>query len=421
MLDWLLLDMNSFFASCEQQVSPHLRGRPVGVVPVEDTDSTCIIAASHQAKKYGVKTGVPVGDAKKMCPGLVLVKGRASLYREIHEQVVAALEECLHVDYVMSIDEMACRLIGDERIRENALVLAQKVKRTVQARAGECMTSSVGLAPNRFWAKIASDMKKPDGLVCIEPQDIPVVIHELELRDIIGVGRGMEKRLKAAGIYTTTQLWHTDRRAMRAIWGGIEGERFYDRLRGTEIGYEKTATRSIGHQHVLEPHLRNKHGTWIVARDLLAKAAERMRRYGYFCSRMYVQVKMTRGRSAAHGYMGSYMGGYLETGRSFAQTQDTLALINVLAELWRDLPAQLPSLRVSVTLAGLVPVSAHQPDLWTSQTEPKRLSLMQAVDRINDRFGRKTLKFGHQETSPIPDKEAKIAFQRVPELWEYRK
>lgn len=406
-LDWLLLDMNSFFASCEQQANPALRNRPVAVVPVTGTDTTCVIAASHQAKKHGVKTGTLVGEARKLCPGIVFVKGSAGLYRRIHEKVIEAAETCLHVDHIMSIDEMACRLIGDEREKANAIVLANKVKAAVRAHAGECLTCSVGLGPNRFWAKVASDMQKPDGLVVVEPHDIPVVIHQLELRDLIGVGRGMEARLNKAGVFTTTQLWHLTKGEVRRIWGGIEGDKFYDRLRGVEIGYESTSTRSVGHQHVLEPYLRNHHGSWTVARDLLSKAAERMRKYGFYATRLSVQIKLTRQQ------------GYWEHAERFTETQDTLALIAILQSFWARLPHNIPALRLSVVLSGFVPAEKHQADLWTHQQEPKRDALMAAVDRINDRHGRKALKFGHQELSPIHAKETKIAFHRVPELWEY--
>ncbi len=114
LLNWLFVDLNSYFASVEQQVRPDLRGRPVGVVPMT-ADTTCCIAASYEAKAYGVKTGTVVADAKRMCPGLVLVEARHELYVEYHHRIVEAVESCLPVTTVLSIDEMACRLMGRER------------------------------------------------------------------------------------------------------------------------------------------------------------------------------------------------------------------------------------------------------------------------------------------------------------------
>ncbi|HWT64545.1 MAG TPA: hypothetical protein VN151_00415, partial [Terracidiphilus sp.] len=129
-VNWLFVDLNSYFASVEQQVRPELWGRPVGVVPMM-ADTTCCIAASYEAKAFGVKTGTIVGDAKKMCPGIVLVEARHEIYVDYHHRIVEAVESCVPVTSVMSIDEMACRLMGRERPLLAALELGRKVKRTI--------------------------------------------------------------------------------------------------------------------------------------------------------------------------------------------------------------------------------------------------------------------------------------------------
>src|SRR5580704_4194533 len=147
-VNWLFVDLNSYFASVEQHVRPELRGRPVAVVPMM-ADTTCCIAASYEAKAQGVKTGTLVGDAKKMCPGLILVEGRHELYTEYHHRIVEAVESCVPVTTVQSIDEMACRLIGRERPLRAALDLGLRVKQAIRERVGESLRSSVGLATNR--------------------------------------------------------------------------------------------------------------------------------------------------------------------------------------------------------------------------------------------------------------------------------
>ena len=128
-MNWLFVDLNSYFASVEQEARPELRGRPVGVVPMM-ADTTVCIAASYEAKAYGVKTGTVVAEAKKMCPDLVLVEARHELYVDYHHRIVEAVESCLPVTAVMSIDEMACRLMGRERPLLAAMELGRKVKRT---------------------------------------------------------------------------------------------------------------------------------------------------------------------------------------------------------------------------------------------------------------------------------------------------
>ncbi|MGA3349095.1 MAG: DNA polymerase, partial [Candidatus Sulfotelmatobacter sp.] len=110
---WLFLDLNSYFAAVEQQDHPELRGRPVGVVAV-DTDSTCCLAASYEAKAYGVKTGTSVKDAKLRCPHINIVEARPKLYVEYQQKIIKAMEEHLPVYKVWSVDEMACQLMGRE-------------------------------------------------------------------------------------------------------------------------------------------------------------------------------------------------------------------------------------------------------------------------------------------------------------------
>ena len=165
-LNWLFVDLNSYFASVEQEVRPDLRGRPVGVVPMM-ADTTVCIAASYEAKAFGVKTGTMVGDAKRMCPEIVLVEARHELYVDYHHRVVEAVESCLPVTAVLSIDEMACRLMGRERPLLAAMELGRKVKATIREKVGPMLRSSVGLATNRYLAKVASDMEKPDGLIAL--------------------------------------------------------------------------------------------------------------------------------------------------------------------------------------------------------------------------------------------------------------
>jgi len=164
-VNWLFLDMNSYFASVEQEVQPQLRSKPTVVVTL-DVDSTVCIAASYEAKAFGVSTGTPLSEARKKCPGLNVVEARHEIYIDFHNRIKDAVENCLHVSKIVSVDEMECRLLGRERQPANAQAMAHKVKRAVRT-VGETLRCSVGLAPNRFLAKIASTMQKPDGLITL--------------------------------------------------------------------------------------------------------------------------------------------------------------------------------------------------------------------------------------------------------------
>lgn len=398
-VNWLLLDLNSFFASCEQQADPDLRGRPVGVVPMMGVDTTCLLAASREAKRFGLRTGTPVGEAKERCPDLVLLPACHKKYLYYHKRVIETLESCTPIEHVLSIDEMACRLTGSQRDPDNATALALKIKQAIRDNVGECLTSSIGIAPNILLAKLGSDMQKPDGLVVIRPCDLPHKILHLKPRDFSGIGPRMEKRLQHAGIFNMHDLYACDRRQLRAIWGGVEGARFHAKIWGHDLQREATNKSVIGHQHVLEPSLRTIAGSTNVLQHLLIKGAERLRQNNLYCKRLGVHVKMDR-----HA-------GYWARDTDFTETQDTLFLLQILQGLWRDYPGNRP-LRVGITLSGLRHAENHQMDLFEKQ---KPTHLLQAVDVLNQRFGRHTISFGLNSYVQEKVGRDKIAFQRVPE------
>lgn len=407
-VDWLFLDLNSFFASCEQQENPALRGKPIIVVQML-TDSTCAIAASREAKTFGVKTGTVVYDAKKLCPQVKLVQARHKVYVDYHHRVIDAVDTCVPVEKVCSIDEMACRLTGKERNVDVARALALKVKSAVRARVGDYMTCSIGLAPSMFLGKVGSDMQKPDGLVTITKADLPDILHSLELTDIYGIGARMEYRLNRAGIASVADLMRASRAQLRAVWGGINGALYHELLHGADLQFpSSTETHSVSHQHVLEPALRTTNGAREFSQHLLAKAAERLRDKNYYAR-----------------HLGLFLSWVKPMGRwwdemSFHETQSTDFLSSRLTELWRTVPPQKP-VKVGVVLFGLVPAARHQFDLFVDTGNAaitRRQRLSPVIDRINRRFGRNAITFGLREAQ-IRHFTGHAAFQRVPETWEF--
>src|SRR5882724_10862244 len=289
MINWLFLDLDSYFASCEQQARPDLRGRPVGIVPVL-ADTSCCIAASREAKKCGVKTGTLLKDAKLLCPEITFVMARHDLYTLYNKTITEAVESMIPIDSMLSIDEMICRLTGSQRELNNALALAAKIKHMLRQRIGDVLTCTIGLSANRFLAKVGSDMNKPNGLTIFRREDLPAGLYPLQLQDLPGIGPRMANRLAEHGILTVKELCALSKREMARIWGGVVGERFYDWLRGLDVEMPVTHHASTGHQHVLEPEFRTADGAWMVAKKLLVKAAARLRRDGYYARRLTVRV-----------------------------------------------------------------------------------------------------------------------------------
>ena len=400
-LKWLFADLNSYFASCEQQEDPSLRGRPVAVAPLI-SDTTCAIAASYEAKAYGIKTGTNIREAKRLCPGLEVVPSRPKIYVEYHHKILDAIESVIPIEHVMSIDEVACLLDRTQQTPEAITKLSAEIKHVVRSRVGACLTLSIGAASNKLLAKLASDMQKPDGLTILEPELMPQKILHLKIQDICGIGVNMVKRLNEAGIETMPQLWAADARQLERIWGGIVGKRFHALLHGEDLPSPPRQKRSLGHEHVLAPEQRYTDTAKTVLQELLVKAALRLRQENLYCRRLVVNVKWTGEE------------GYWSDDRTFTEAQDNLLFNRVFLDIWKKVPRKKP-LRVGVSLTDLVEAGHHQQDLFD---RPQKESLTKAIDALNEKFGKGSVGFGLAASSS-KKLTSKIAFQRVPDLSEF--
>ncbi|HVN93987.1 MAG TPA: hypothetical protein VMT38_09835 [Terracidiphilus sp.] len=421
LLNWLFVDLNSYFASVEQQVRPELRGRPVGVVPMM-ADTTCCIAASYEAKAFGVRTGTIVADAKRMCPEIVLVEGRHEIYTEYHHRVVEAVESCVPVTAVCSIDEMACRLMGRERPLRAALDLGMRVKRTIREKVGECLRSSVGLATNRYLAKVASDMEKPDGLVALPLDILPEALRQLTLRDLPGIGAQTEKRLNEKGIRTMDDLLALDREKTGEIWGSVWGERLFHWLEGEDFEMsELEHQKSISHSHVLAPEMRTAEGAWSVAHKLLHKAAMRLRAGGLWASHIGLAIgfAVPRGQNMPVSRFGAPTRGW-RSEIKLHECQDNQTLIAALRRLWESRPSggeyEHPYF-IGVQLNNLIPDRLHTLALFDGlEEEQSRTRLNATMDQINDKYGMSTLAPAAMLTA-YKAAPTRIAFNAIPDLF----
>lgn len=418
---WLFLDLNSYFASVEQEENVALRNRPVAVVPAM-VNTTCCIAASYEAKAFGVKTGTQVGEAKRLCPELVLIEARHELYVAYHRHIVETVESCVPISSVRSIDEMACQLIGREQPLLAAMDLARRIKMAIRKNVGSTIRCSIGLAPNRYLAKIASDMEKPDGLVALTHDLLPQALLGLTLRDLVGVGSRMEKRLIAHRIHSMAELLALTPEQLGQAWGGVQGERLWHWLRGEDFhDGELEYPKSVGHQHVMPPEFRTTEGAYAIAHKLLHKAAIRLRMHNLWAARIALGLRFAVPKNSAQGqhYSGIPLRGWSEQLR-LVECQDSQTLIEGLQKLWAMRPTgtiyEKPFL-VSVTLQDLVPDSLHTLSLFSGlEEEVERGQLATTMDRLNHKYGTETLYFAsmHLARAAAP---TRIAFQTVPDLF----
>ncbi len=391
---YLFLDMNAYFASVEQQDNPRLLGKPVCVVPVEAETTVCI-AASYEARKCGVKTGTPVYEARRLCPGLFVVQARPRRYVEVHQKILKAVESVLPIEEVRSIDEMRFRLLKNERPHARELALA--LKEAIRTQVGEHLLASVGGGPNRFLAKVATEIEKPDGLVLITKEDLPEILWTLKLTDLYGIGRRMEQRLNRLGIFTVRQLTEAPLELLRKAWGSVLGERMYWNLRGEDLPEIETHRRSFAHSHVLSPELRAPKKARRVAFRLLVKAAARMRKAGYAAGSLYLHLRFLEGEDyAAFTHL--------------TPTQATRTLAQAFSRLWPE-HEHRKVLKASITLGHLV---AH-PGLSLFAAERKNQLLSEALDKINARFGPDTVR---PATLDLVGEvgEYRIAFDKIPDF-----
>jgi DNA polymerase-4 len=332
-----------------------------------------------------------------------LVEARHELYVQYHHRIVEVVETCIPVTIVASIDEMACQLMGRERPVCNALQLAAKIKRTIRERVGSTLRCSIGLAPNRFLAKVGSDMQKPDGLTVIRLSQLPANLYSLKPAALPGIGPRMNRRLEQRGIFTMEQLCALSEVQMRSLWGSVVGKRFWHWLRGEdseEVSIEPQ--KSVGHQHVLPPDLRTMQGANGVGQKLLHKAAVRLRRLRMWAGGLSVHVRCSPWRE----------GKFWEAHTRIAECQDTISLLETFHKLWKKCPTGKPVM-VGVSLYDLVPDNLHTAALFPE--EQKRSQLSRAIDSINAKYGSNALYLGgvHHVRDAAP---TRIAFSSIPEF-----
>jgi DNA polymerase IV len=404
----LFIDCDSYFASVEQHLDPALRGRPVGVAPVM-AETSCCIAASYEAKAYGVKTGTRISDARVMCPGIVIVEAKPPEYIKIHHRIIEAVEDCIHVEAVLSIDEMWAWLPYNWREPEFVRELGRKIKATVERDISPIIKVSIGAAPNKYLAKMASKMRKPNGLFVLEGKELPEVLFENKLRDFTGIGNQMEMRLHASGIHTAAALCRAEKQVLRGVWAGVLGDRLWHLLRGDEIPDLVSAQKSIGHSHVLPPDLRRPDDAWPVIAKLLHKASERLRADGRLTGSLTMQIAYLRGVAWGPEIR-------------IPETDSTLALMMALNKLWKDRPEPRSQiLQVGVVLSRLCDRGNYTPELFQTAVadcmaagaEEKQRRLDVAIDKLRARYGRSVVYFGNvhgaRDTAPM-----RISFTHIP-------
>ncbi|MEM8771431.1 MAG: impB/mucB/samB family protein [Pseudomonadota bacterium] len=437
-LRYLFIDFNAFFAGVEQHDDPSIMGKPVIVIPME-SEHTSAIAASYEARPFGISRMTKVSEARAACPDIVIRPARHDRYAQVHRELMAEIERHLPLDKVYSIDEAAFRLSPSEREAPAALATARRVMEGIRTNVGPALRASVGVAQTRLLAKLAAESKKPDGFTALEPADLPGKLVGMDITDIPGVGAGVAARLAKAGVTDFSGLWALSPKQARAIWGSVQGERFWYGLHGYEVDEPETKKSMIGHSRVLTKGYEAPDEARIVARALLLKAASRLRHYNMYAQTLSLSVKVRpegRWQGAA----------------SFPPSQDSYRFLDHLHVLWDRFLSDYKFETGRPRLAGVTTYlhglakdgdpAVRQGDLFAEpvldEKSEKRARLWAAIDRINADPDRKFARLagapGATAKGPAPRRHvtlarqqgldlnylgAKIAFSRVPEEAEF--
>lgn len=388
----LYIDMNSFFASVEQHLDEDLRGKPVAITANEGLNGACV-AASYEAKAFGVKTGTTVRDALKLCPGIALRPSRHRLYVRYNLAVADILDRYAELEKIRSVDEFQVILSGPARELEGAAELVRLLKEKVTEGIGPCLRFSAGIGPNPLLAKIAGKLQKPDGFSWLSPRNMPGALAHLELDDLPGISSAMKQRLERAGVRSIPELWALDPRHARVIWNSVEGERFVRGLQGMVIPQSASERGGFGNSKILAPEFRAPRDAYLVSRWLVERAAERLRREGRTAASFNLQIAVLDRQPLSRTV-------------KCAPSQDTSGFLAINRAIWR---AAWPQIRgrklmsIGVQLGNVELLSKRSGDLLrdlapAEKTRSEKLSA--AADFINQRYGAGTVTFGVNAPHP---------------------
>ncbi|MHA6347622.1 Y-family DNA polymerase [Roseivivax sp. CAU 1761] len=419
-IERLYLDFDSFFASAEQHFNAALRGRPIGVVPLDSPHTSCI-AVSREAKARGVKSGASIRDAREIIPDMVFVIARHDVYVRLHKRILGVIDTVVPVAKVRSIDEVVCNLLPHEG-REGA-ALALRLKSALAESFSETLTCSIGMAPTELLAKIAAEMNKPDGFKLIRADDLPGALSDIPLGDLPGISKGMHARLAAVGVHDFAALWRLAPKQARAIWGSVEGERFWNGIHGYHTERPDPKKSMFGHSRMLPWDWRTPEKVASCARQLTLSASRRLRREGLRATRLTLSFR-GGGHRAPDGTRRDALDWGWEGAFPPARDDHTFlqSLSKGLAKSRADMRFSPRS--VSIMIHGLVEDHAITGELFGGAADAsgdddasraKWEKVSDLMDHLRQAHGSKAISLGPREDVPGGYIGAKIAFGRIPD------
>ncbi len=373
----LHLDMDAFFASVEQRDHPELCGKPLLIG--HDGPRGVVATASYEARPFGCRSAMPMVTAKRLCPQAIVLPVRGERYREVSQQMFAILEEYSPLVEPLSIDEAFLDLTGTERALGDPIAVAKQMKDRIRRELG--VTASVGVAPNKFLAKLASDMNKPDGLTVIREENIDHVLPPLPVTKLWGIGPATAAKLEPLGIRMIGDLRDMPLDSVRRILGG-EAERYVQLAHGIDhrpVAPDRQA-KSIGHEQTFNVDVEDRDEVRRVLLDEVEQVGARLRRHGLQARGVSLKIRF---------------GNFETITRSTTLKQPT----NITGELWQAAKGLFKAwsfepVRLIGVMAEKLTAGEEHAELFVDQDRERHRRLDEVADRINERFGQTAIRRG---------------------------
>lgn len=397
------LDLNSCFATIEQQANPFLRGKPIAVAAY-NSPGGCILAASIEAKKLGITTGLRVRDGKKIYPKLITLPPDPNKYRAVHLALKKILSEYTSDITPKSIDEFVLNLEYSPKKDLGMTKIAQEIKRRIKDEIGEWLTISVGIAPNRYLAKIGAGLNKPDGLDIININNHLEIYSQLKLTDLTGIKNNNAIRLNNYGIFTVLDFYKASSDVLKMAFHSLVGHHWFLRLKGYEIDDITWGRRSYGNSFALPKPLTKPEELAPILQKLVEKTGFRMRNAGYVCRGVHVSVVYKDHTFWHHG---------TALRESIFDSRDIYR--QAFKILYRS-PEKKPVANLAESCFNLEKI--HNSQLSLLENIEKKRRVVNAMDQINSRYGNFVISPANMlETKDlVPDR---IAFGGIKELEEF--
>jgi DNA polymerase IV len=366
------VDLNSCFATIEQQANPLFRGKPL-VVAAYTTPGGCVVAPSIEAKRYGIKTGMTVRDAKLLYPNVIVRPPDPPKYRAVHLQFRKIFTDYSPAVSPKSIDEAVIDFTDTYVLYNRSLTdIGREIKRRFRDEIGEWMVCSIGIGTNRFLAKLAASRKKPDGLETIDHTNVLAVFKDVGLLDLNGINTRNEARLNAAGIFTPMEFFQASLETLKKqVFQSILGYYWYLRLRGYEIDQVDFGRKRFGNTYALSRQTNDPKELSKLLMKLCEKTGRRLRRAGYVAQGVHVSCVYTDFSS-------------WHTGRKCEIPVYTTREIYIKALRLLNQSGYTKQVRnLAVSVYELIPAQHEQLEMFSSKSH----AVAQAMDKINDKYG----------------------------------